>query len=237
MRILTLVFIASLPWAGWTQAQDNPFVILDMGEFLRGTPSTKRVMGGEAYGTIGTPYVYKEFLNGNIYFTDNSVILNRPINYDCYNNRVLLHYGEEDHIMNSRQIESLEFEVSDDSYSVFRQVFVLEKKKTVFMKVLYEGKSTLYKYYFKNFHKADYTGPYSQERRYDEYLDDQEWYLEPGDQEVQKLKPRKKAILQILESRKGEIEHFLKTEDIDLKSDQDLVRLIEFYDGLAAESP
>lgn len=212
--------------------------ITDLGEFLRATPEQQREWRGDSYGTIGTPYVYQEFKKGNIYFTDMTAILDAPINYDCYNNQMLINHGETNYILNNYLIDFIEFKIREDSTVRFRQVFLVDKKKTVFMKVLYSKESTLYKYFYKSFQKADYTGAYSQDRRYDEYIDNHAWYIQLNGEEIQSLKPKKKAILQVLEPEKEEIEKFLKKEKPDLKSDQDLVRLVELYDELQnPESP
>jgi hypothetical protein len=221
-----------IPLTAFSQGMGEYVRITDLGEFLRATPEQMREMTGESYGTIGTPYVYPEFKKGNIYFTDMTAILNAPINYDCYNNLMLISRGETHYILNNHLIDFIEFKIREDSTVRFKQVFLVDKKKTVFMKVLYSKESTLYKYFHKSFQKADYTGAYSQDRRYDEYIDNHAWYIQLSGEEIQRLKPKKKAILQVLEPEKEEIGKFLKKEKLDLKSDQDLVRLVKLYDEL-----
>ena len=104
----------------------------------------------------------------------------------------------------------------------------------VLMKILYSGQSALYRYDFKTFREADYTGAYSQDNRYDEYIDESQWYIETGGEEIQRLKPRKKSILKVFEPFSKQIEKYLKQEKPDLKSDQDLILLVEYYDNLRA---
>lgn len=235
--ILLLIFLMTPVWAV-SQDESHYFRITDLGEFMRATPEELREMRGESYGTLGTPYVFPEFMNGDIYFSDKTVIRNASLNYDCYNNQVLIKRGEEYFMLNNHLIEFIEFRVREDSTVLFKPVFLLEKKQTLFLKVLYAQQSTLYKHYYKDFQKADYTGAYSQDRRYDEYIDNHAWYIQLNGGEIQQLKPRKKEILQIMEPEKEAIEKFLKKEKPDLKSDQDLVRLVKLYDELQiAESP
>jgi hypothetical protein len=203
----------------------------NLGDILNASPTELRKMSGEAYGTIGTPNVYEEFRNGHIYFTSKSVALNNKINYDCFNDRVLLNRGELNYVLDKRKIEFLEFTEGDSSI-VFRQVFLKERRTTVFMQVLYSGKITLYKHHFKTFQEADYDQAYSQDRRYDEYKDNHAWYLSSEDGELQRIRSRKKSILQVMDPYGKEVEVFMKREKPDLKSDTDLARLAAFYDSL-----
>ena len=105
-------------------------------------------------------------------------------------------------------------------------------KKRVFLRVLYNENSILYKRYSKDFKEADYGGAYSQDRRYDEYHDRHAYYLKTGDRELQVLKPRKKSLLELLGDKNGEIEKYLKQEKPDLKTDEGLVQVILFYDSI-----
>ncbi len=42
----------------------------------------------DAYGTTGTPYVFKEFRQGNIYYANQQRVAGITLNYDCHNNRL-----------------------------------------------------------------------------------------------------------------------------------------------------
>jgi len=189
-------------------------------------------MRGEAYGTIGTPNFFEEFQSGNIYLANKTVMKNVRINYDCFNNRVLYNKGEVDYILNARLIDYLEFPRIKDTSIVFKQVFVKEKKKTLFMKLLYRNESSLYKHYYKTFQEADYTEAYSQDRRYNEYIVNHDWYIELKDGDLIRFRPSKKAILKIMDTHEDEMGKFLKKEKPDLKTEEGLVRLIKYYDEL-----
>lgn len=237
MRTLLIILLLAIPAGLLSQDLNSYTRISDLGEYIRATPQQRAMMGGEAYGTVGTPNVYKKFQKGDVYFSDKTVIRNRMINYDCYHDRVLLNSGELDYVIQARHIDYLLFHVREDTTDLFKQVFLLDKKKTVFMKVLYSGESTLYKYYYKTFQEADYTGPYSQDRRYDEYRDEHDWYIRLPGEEIQKLRPKRKAILQIMNAESDKIESYLKGNKPDLKSDANLIRLVKYFDSLRQENP
>jgi hypothetical protein len=191
-----------------------------------------RTKSADAYGTIGTPYVFKDFKKGNLYYSNQQRVSNILLNYDCYNNQLVYTSGGSRYLLNSDRIEYFESDPGQDSSRLFRQVFVEDLKKRVFLQVLYNDASILYKRYYKDFREADYGGAYSQDNRYDEYHDRQAYYIKLADGDLQQLKPRKKSILEVLSDRSDEIEKYIKKEKPDLKTDAGLVRLIGFYDGL-----
>ena len=192
-----------------------------------------RTKSANAYGTIGTPYVFTDFKKGNLYYANQQRVSNIMLNYDCYNNQLVYTSGGPLYLLNSDRIEYFETDPGQDSSKLFRQIFVEDLKKRVFLQILYNGSSTLYKRYYKDFTEADYGGAYSQDRRYDEYKDRHGYFIKLADGDLQQLKPRKNSILEILLPDKGdEIEKYIKKEKPDLKTDDGLVRLISFYDGL-----
>ncbi len=201
---------------------------------LRDAPYELLSKKGAAYGTIGTPYFFEEFQTGNIYLANKTVYNNIPINYDCYNEQVHFSKGEMKYILNKKMIDYLEFPGNKNNAIVFKQVFVKEKAKTLFMKLLYEKKSSLYKYVYKSFQEADYTGAYSQDKRYDEYIENHAWYIDLGDNELQRFRSKKNVILKLMDPYSKEIEKFLKKEKPDLKTEEGLVLVVEYYDELLA---
>ena len=232
MRLLLLIIGLTLTLSGFAQSLGSYMDAANLDYIMRNSPGELRNMTGEAYGTIGTPNFFEEFKTGNIYLSNKTVMKNVLINYDCFNDRVLFNRGEIDYVLNKRLIDFLEFPVNMDNSIVFKQVFVEEKKTTLFMKVVYQKESILYKHYYKTFQEADYTGAYNQDRRYNEYIDNHAWYIEIEDGELTRIRPTKKVLLQIMKSHKGEMEKFLKKENPDLKTEEGLYLVMEYYDEL-----
>jgi len=50
-------------------------------------PQLLRTKSAIAYGTTGTPYVFEDFKQGNIFYTNKMRVDGKLLNYDCYNNR------------------------------------------------------------------------------------------------------------------------------------------------------
>jgi len=195
-------------------------------------PQLLRTKSAIAYGTTGTPYVFEDFKQGNIFYTNKMRVDGKLLNYDCYNNRWEFSAGNSIYLLNSSQIDYFEIFPGQDRTILFKQVFVEKLKKQVSLQVLYNENSILYKRHFREFREADYGGAYSQDRRYNEYHDRESYYLKTGDNELQVLRSNKKSALEIMEDQREEVEKYIKKEKPNLKTEAGLVQLIRFYDSL-----
>ena len=191
-----------------------------------------RTKSAGAYGTMGSPYVFNDFKKGNVYYSNQQRVSGIMLNYDCHNNQLVYTSGGSTYLLNKDQIDFFDAHTGGDTLMLFNHVFVEKLKKRIFMQVLYNEKSILYKRYYKDFKEADYGGAYSQDRRYDEYHDREAYYIKIGDKDLQLLKPRKKSMLELMGDKSGAMEKYFKQEKPDLKSDDGLVSIIMFYDGI-----
>lgn len=189
---------------------------------------------GEGYKNfIGTPLLFEEFHTGNFFFNNKTCIIGKMINYNCHTDEVLFSDENNIYTTNSQNIEYFTVTGSSvDEILLFRQVFLPSEKKRVFMQVLYQGESALFKRYRKEFLKADYNKPYGQNRQFDEYNDYFEYYIMPDGEEAVILKPRKSSIVEIFNDKSDYMEDFIKKEKINLKDEGDLIRLIKYYDKI-----
>jgi hypothetical protein len=218
------------------QAQNPPSgydVGANLNDFVEGRSDYIRSFKSGYEGIRGTPNVFEDFRKGNLYFTNKISVAGIMINYDCYNDNIL--YTEKDHIyiINGKNIDFFTIENGWGSGNLlFKQVFLESEKKIIFLQIIYECQSTLFKRYKKKFIEADYTGPYNADRRYDEYIDDQDYYIKLTDGKIRQIKTRKKHIKEIFGDKSTMILEFIKEENIDLKDENDLVQLVEYYDKI-----
>ena len=181
----------------------------------------------------GTPNIFQQFQKGNFYFSNKTCITDKLINYNCYSDEVL--FSDEKNIFtaNSKDIDYFTINNGKDgAILLFKQVFLSSGKKRIFMQVIYQGESILFKRYRKEFLKADVGQPYGSNRQVDEYNDYYEYYVSAGGIEPVILKPRKSSVPEIFGDKSELMEDFIKNEKINLKNEQDLVRLIEHFDKL-----
>ena len=106
-----------------------------------------------------------------------------------------------------------------------------ESKRTGFFEVLYSGKHTLMTKHKVIFIEADFEGAYNSGRKYDELRKEPSKYflLMPDDRFVE-LKRGKKGVLKSLEDD-GNLADVVKKEKLDLKSEADIIRLIEIMEN------
>ena len=233
MRSTILLLILSLPLglSGQSIPGSTGYEMTEM-NIMNPSKNLLRTKSANAYGIQGTPYVFEDFKKGNIFYANKLRVDGKLLNYDCHNNRWEYSAGQSVYLLNSSQIDYFEIYTGEDRPMLLKQVFVEKLKKHLFLQVLYNDNSILYKRYFKEFKAADYGGAYSQDRRYDEYHDRHSYYLKTADNELQMLKPKKKSALEIMEDKSDELEKYIKKENPDLKTDDGLVQLIRFYDSL-----
>lgn len=181
----------------------------------------------------GTPLLYEEFHTGNFYYNNKTYLENLKLNYNCFTDELLFFNENKTYIANTQNIDYFAIEGNDDdTILVFKQEFMLSEKGRLFMQVLYQGESTFYKRYRKQFLEADFYKPYGQGRQVDEYNDYTEYYVKPGGREISLLKPKKSSVREIFSDKSDLVGNYIKKEKINLKDEADLIRLVKFYDGL-----
>jgi hypothetical protein len=181
----------------------------------------------------GTPMLFEEFHTGNFYFNNKTCLKGKLINYNCFTDEVLFSDEKNTYTTNSQDIGYFTINGNkEDTILLFKQVFLLSEKKRIFMQVLYQQESVLFKRYCKKFLEADYDKPYGQNRQFDEYNDYYEYYIMPDGQEPVILRQRKSSIAEIFNDKSDLMEDYFKKEKINLKNEGDLIRLVEHYDNL-----
>jgi hypothetical protein len=101
-----------------------------------------------------------------------------------------------------------------------------------YFEVLAPGHYTLLKLQRKNLQKASYSGAYSSERRYDELIDQTEYFLLIADGRLQPIKLTPKALLAALPEHAPQIQAELKKRPT-LRTEADVVALMPWLNTLA----
>jgi len=181
----------------------------------------------------GTPYLFEEFHNGTFYFTNRTKITGLQINYDCTKREILFAWEGKNYSTGRDDIEY--FTISPDQTDrifLFKRVFLPQAKEREYLEILYDPHSILYKRYLKEYKEAEVKSPYHINRDYNEYVDNIEYYVKLEGNDIQFVKLQKKAVLKIFPGNTDRLEQFMKEENINLKDETDLVRLLKFYDSL-----
>jgi hypothetical protein len=237
MKWILLISIITFSGVVHSQSLVDYSNIMNLNEVLEPGQMIKRERkGGAAYGIKGSPNVYEDFVPGIIYFSKKVKSGTQMMNYNCFTNTVFLENGAETVQISSKVIDYLEFKPDENTSQIFRQVFMEDQQMSQFLQILYNEKSILYKRHYRDFMEADYSGAFSSEQRYDEYKNRYDYYISLNGSDLQLFKPKKKQILEIMENKSDDIEKFMKSSKIDLKSEIDLANLVKYYDSLSDQS-
>jgi hypothetical protein len=181
----------------------------------------------------GTPYLFEEFHNGSLYFTNRTKISGLKINYDCINRDILFEWEGKNYSIGRNDIEYFTISTDQtDSILLFKRIFLPQAREQEYLEILYDARSYLFKRYLKDFQEAEVKSPYQVSRDYNEYINKVEYFVKLDGNDIQILKPKKKAVLKVFPDNTDSIEQFMKEEHINLKDETDLVRLIKFYDDM-----
>ena len=185
-------------------------------------------------GTKGTPYVYESWYPGEIFVKSKKKVVVRELNYNCYDNELayLDPATKAVRLINRYTVDFFYFLDGNDTL-LFVPMEPENDGESIFALVLYNGGSMVYKRYEKEFVKANYEGGYSADRKYDEFADKSSLYFSKhGDKHFYRVRKSKKQILEAFPDAKDDISRFIKAEKLNLKSEEDVVKLLKYYDSL-----
>lgn len=101
-----------------------------------------------------------------------------------------------------------------------------------YLMVLYKNKTSLLKYVSKMMNKANYSAVSNVDRRYDEYLDNSEYFIQKPDGTLSRAKLKQKSIVKALGDKEDQIEAFIKKENLTFRTEYDLARVVDYYNTL-----
>lgn len=201
-----------------------------------------RIYTVNATDVVGTPLLYDEFKNGRFLFTSNNQSEVVPINYDLEQNLILYKKDSQIMILDKENIKGFFFENPQDfdSSESIQEKYALQLTDKEFdltepipVQVLYDqnGAIKLFALHKVKFVRGNRQDPFTGKIT-NRYKSDTEYFLKTPDNEMHKLRRlRAKDIIKTIgDDSKKELNTFIKQNDLDEKSQKDLVRLLAYYD-------
>lgn len=185
-------------------------------------------------GVKGTPFVFEEWYPGEIFLSNKEKISIAHLNYNSFENEIVYKEDGSDviRLVNKYKVDLFQLK-KDGEIKTFIPVSLKNDAQAVFVEVLYDLDSRVYKVYKKEFLKANYEGGYSADRRHDEFIDKYDvMILKAGESTLYKVKSSKKYILSLFPENEKEISAYIKSNKPDLKEAEALVELMRYYDSL-----
>ena len=195
---------------------------------------TIRTFDNRYQGVKGSPYVFDEFRQGEVFLKTKSKVAIQEMNYNCFENELVYKDPATNAtmLMNKFQVDFFTIHVGEEVLT-FMPVKLEEDAEPIFAEVLYNQGSMVYKVNRKDWIKANYEDVYSANRKYDEFVDKYDlFFLKKGDNVLYQAKKSKKQMIAAFPDHEKEISSFIKSNKLNLKDDESLVSLLRYYDSL-----
>ncbi len=188
------------------------------------------------YDILGTPYLNQQWMYGKLLLNDETKF-EGLFRYNVFHQELEMIYNMDTLAISAPFfVKELYFSNKKFIYSLsIEQDFKQDYLTSAFFEVLYDGHCKLLLKHRVDIENNSYATTYmaggGDGRDY--YVHKSFYYYKqnPGGA-AKKLRRKRREILNIFSDKKQEIEQFLTTNYINLKSDDDLVRVFEYYDSL-----
>lgn len=166
-------------------------------------------------GVKGTPLLYDDWVEGNLFLKDNAWVRNLKMNLDIHDHFIYLISPENGQIFTLSSEEISEIHLFPEGKTILFRKFSPEQFDSridpdQLFEVLAQGEYTFLKLSKKLFREANYQQAYSPDRRYDEFILSTSYYLTNSDGMFEKIKLTEKALCKLFPEQKSLIKEIVK---------------------------
>lgn len=173
-------------------------------------------------------YLYDNFVEGQIVLKDGSTIDNVPLNYCRYTEHI--HFIEETDTFAVNDPHKVDYVAIGDKKFIYTDFTIDEKTDVGFFELLADGECKLLKRIYIKFVPATPDKAF-QPGVPAHYRTEESHFIKKQDLAGHMIY-RKKDVYQILSGKKDEIAEYAKKEKLKLRKEQDLVKLVSYYNHL-----
>lgn len=187
-------------------------------------------------GIDGSPFFpKKEFTKGTIYHKDSTKTVNVPMRLNHYDDQIEFKHGEDIMMfIEPEEIESFEFGHLIFIYSKFDPS--IGKPDEGFLEVMAKGYCKLLLRRSSEVKREDLpVSDFSGGNYRDYFRINEEYYIKKGDKPAKNIRKSKRKILKELGDHTNELKDYIKENNLRLKTDQELIDLIYYYNALISE--
>jgi len=196
-------------------------------------------MSNSPAGTVGDVYLTKDYRIATFWlYEDDKVVQNIPSKLDMQRNEFDLYLGKGNiKALPGNKVRTL---VWADSLTKSKQYFINAKEFNNedgvpfigFFQIVSEGSLNLYRLNTVTFKPADHNPTHNTGSKDNRFLKHSELFY-AKDKNALEL-PGRKGILKLMESRKEEIDKFIKVNVINLSNERHIAALFDYYNSLVA---
>ncbi|MCU0449965.1 MAG: hypothetical protein MUC97_09015 [Bernardetiaceae bacterium] len=195
-----------------------------------GTNGVVRTYDNRYDGVRNSPYLLDPWLKGNLLLANGQKYEQVSLKLNTHQDELVFRRtGGDSVILNRQNVAQFELSSPAGQPLAFRCWQPEGASQPGYYQVLAQGKYGLYVRHTKTLLKADFKGAYSSGRTYDEFVDEKTYYLTLPDQPntLVKVKLSPKTLLKALQD-KGPLAQYAEKENLDLKKEADVARLLAF---------
>jgi hypothetical protein len=224
MKLNATIFLFLL--TGSLYAQVNGLEAQNNVNMLGAGSYTARTFDNRYKGVKGSVTLLPEFAAGKIYMTDKKVVTYPKVNFDAHANELIMTRNGSEYVVHKNLVNRFSIYTGTDSLH-FKKIEA-EDGKLLYFQVLVPGAMQLVKRNIKIFKEASYQGAYSAGREYDEFIDDEKYYILVDGKPLTEFR-NKKSLQQIIPAEYSDgTDQYIKKNNLNLKEEQHLVMLFRY---------
>jgi len=224
-----LLFIGVIP----VYAQVNGLEAQNNVNMLGAGSYTARTFDNRYKGVKGSVTLLQEFSPAKIYMTDKKVVTYPKANFDAHANELIIARNGSEYVIHKKLVYRFSIYTGTDSLH-FTKVEA-EENKTLYFQVLVPGSIQLLKKNIKIFKEASYQGAYSAGREYDEFVDDEKYYIAIEGKPLAEFKNKKSLQQSIPAAYTEELDQYIRKNSLNLKEEQHLVMLFRHLNDVVTK--
>lgn len=190
-------------------------------------------------GVKGTPFLYEDWAEGYVVFIGREDEKQKTfkLNINMMDNQLFVAlYDGTVGPLPSKFVKEIFFNGPEETKEHFipmprKQIEDLNTNESAYYQVIYQGDVLLLKHHRKSFKEADFKGAYSSDIRYDEYKDDNRYFLSLDGKTFNKVKLKSKDLEKALPDHTQEIKSISKKEKLNLSKEEDVKKLLSLLEN------
>jgi hypothetical protein len=184
----------------------------------------------------GSAYLYEDWCQGAITDKNGREYTELLMKYDTHKDRVEVYQEGQTLEINPLIYPAFKLEFkNNESYEIVKRTFssgylIPGFKATDYFEILYEGKLKLLKKY-QSFFIEEGTSGYGTSDRQKSFQSKTRYFILKSPGSIEEIKPNRKSLEAAFPDRISLIKNFIDKEKSKLKSEKDLVKIIQFIDS------
>lgn len=217
------------------QAQTNTITTEELREFGRQLETgAARIVKSKR--VKGTPYLNDEWLKGYVLITDKSKTETLRIRFNVETNTLEFLRNETVYVLDSNKIKGFVIPGLPQDL-VFKNGFTSENndiKHSTFLRVIIDGEIKFLCHH-KTILREDIS-TYGMASQVDEYVPDTDYYLVTDNGKLHEIRLKRKDVLRVLDDKEDKIREFVRANNLDYGEEDDVKRIVSFYNSLKSGS-